>query len=303
MKLHSHVHRSIKISMMFGFLASSVYAAGCFLRENDVLNRPSTPHLFYSYKGWESYVYKYDGSNGFKKCPAQEGRPHRNGYLTDVFPGGDEFEVTRYVQYENHHFFRQSYMPCEIAEWVMCHPTNISDSDSPFGGNLLAQYPPSQSAAMTPITRGLSSLKSLRYPLKPQDDGMCMPSESEESESDNGKSPTESLYSVTNSEASQSCSEPSQSSYEDLTDPDIRPDRVRLNVFECRHMVQKNPRVKKLLPCCHRFKATKDFDRWGISAFSPKCPKCHNDLSGENIKKFGHVSIPRSKLAETDCVF
>merc|ERR1711964_49144 len=53
---------------------------------------------------------------------------------------------------------------------------------------------PSRTAAMTPITRGLSSLKSLRDPLKSQAGGMSkrMPSESE-SESDSKQSPIKTL--------------------------------------------------------------------------------------------------------------
>merc|ERR1711900_85619 len=131
-----------------------------------------------------------------------------------------------------------------------------------------------------------------------------MPSESDESESesDNGQSPTESesdksetayssMVSTQSNQSSYEDTQSSQSSYVNLrATQDTRPDRFRLNVYECQHLVQKNPRVKKLLQCGHKFKAAKEFYRWDKRA-RHECPKCHNVLSGENIKKVGHTSI------------
>merc|ERR1711964_2036 len=168
--------------------------------------------------------------------------------MGNVFTAGDEFQVYRYVQYNNHHFLKTSYMACEIAEWVICHPTNIADIDGPSGENLLEQY-----------------------------SSMPLESEESESESDNGQSPTETETPYSSMDSTHS----SQSSYEDLmATQDNRPDRVRFNVCECQHLVQKNPRVKKLLQCGHKFKAAKEFYRWDKRA-RHECQKCHNVLSGE----------------------
>merc|ERR1711964_720545 len=107
--------------------------------------------------------------------------------MGNVFTAGDEFQVYRYVQYNNHHFLKTNYMACEIAEWVICHPTNIADIDGPSGENLLEQY-------------------------------SSMPSESDESESesDNGQSPTESESDKSETAYSSMVSTQSnQSSYED----------------------------------------------------------------------------------------